>query len=413
MNSVELAIYNLVKNNPKTKSKLVAAYQSILSIIPQEKFKSDYQPTVREGYFYGFHDKSPFNKKGDKLLSHKQTIKNRIVRAGDTSEIGFFAGENWCDFTSLGSTNAWNWQLGSMLHWHDPERDTIAYNVFTNSGDHVSRIIDRDGSILHEFNRPIVHSHGAAKLASSYDFDRVEKAMPGYGAVRTSPQPSNQDDSFRIFSTATGRTTYEISLEEAASIAPHPSMAGAFHFFHHSLFNPSGNRCFFLHRWVDRNDRRWTRMFSVAGDGSDLHLFPMDEMVSHITWASDQKLIAYARMPAEGDGYYIITDKTNQYQKVLSDHLNSDGHPTMCQDREIIITDTYPDRFRNQNLFLYNTKTNKLENLCRTHLPKHLKKELQVDLHPRLHPTHPVACFDSGHTGTRSLVTLNFSRATE
>ena len=89
-------------------------------------------------------------------------------------------------------------------------------------------------------------------------------------------------------------------------------MDDAFHFFHHSLFSPDSRRLFFLHRWVDANARLWTRMFSAAPDGSDLFLFPMDEMVSHVTWASPSEVFGYVRYPGQGDGYYLIEDRTGR-----------------------------------------------------------------------------------------------------
>ena len=75
-----------------------------------------------------------------------------------------------------------------------------------------------------------------------------------------------------------------------------------------------------------------------------------------------------------------------------------------------MITDTYPDRFRNQFLVLGLPDGQRRIDLARTHLPMRFKRELQVDLHPRLHPSRPIACADTGHTGTRALMTVDFSR---
>lgn len=236
--------------------------------------------------------------------------------------------------------------------------------------------------------------------------------MPGYGAVLPpSPAREEKKEFFRVWEPETGRITFEISLAEVRLIDPMPSMEGAFHFFHHALFNPEGTRLFFLHRWVDKNMRRWTRMFTVAENGDDLYLFPMREMVSHITWASNSEVFTYARSPEHGDGYFLVEDRTGRMTPFFRPRLNSDGHPTMDKRRGYVITDTYPDRFRNQYLYLGDILTQSLKVLCRTHLPRQFRRELQVDLHPRLHPTRDVACFDSGHRGGRSLLTLDFSGA--
>jgi hypothetical protein len=314
------------------------------------------------------------------------------------------------EFVPLARTTGWNWQLGSMLQWCGTRPQAVAHND-VRAGRPVGVIRGIDGVILAELERPVAHLTGDGSLACSYHFGRVETAMPGYGMVMPSAGASEGDGSFRVFETSGGGIRFEMSLAEAAAIEPHESMVGAFHFFHHALFNPGGTRLFFLHRWLDRNSRRWTRMFSVGADGRDLYLFPMDEMVSHITWVSDTEVFAYARYPGEGDGYFRIEDRTGRATRYFENVLDSDGHPTFDEGRGLILTDSYPDRFRNQSLLLGSPSGKSAIRLCRTHLPRKFRGALQVDLHPRLHPSRSIACFDSGHTGTRSLVTLDFSSA--
>lgn len=407
MNKLELLVYNLVKDNPVLKHRIVDLYQSVLGLIPQQALHCALPHRVRSGYFYGFHDKSPFAPDGGGLLAHRNLIGDRTVQPGDQAEVGMFQGDDWQQFVKLGTTTAWNWQLGSMLQWCGA--DQVAFNTLTN-GEPTTKVVGLHGAPVATWPFPVVHISPDGLYASSYDFLRVEAAMPGYGAVVTSPKlDDHQRTAFRIFRCRDGMVSYELSLREAAAISPHTSMDGAFHFFHHALFDPTSKRSFFLHRWVDRNDRRWTRMFSVGLDGNELFLFPMDEMVSHITWADERHVFAYARMPDQGDGYYLIEDRTGQAKRHFSQVLNSDGHPTYDPQRGIVITDTYPDRFRNQFLVLGRPATEQRIDLARTHLPKCFRRETQVDLHPRLHPSRPVVCVDTGHTGTRALMTIDFS----
>lgn len=409
MNKLELIIYNFVKDNPVLKQRIVDLYQATLGLVPQKRLVSHFPITERPGYFFGFHDKSPFSADGTALLAHRNLIGNRSVRAGDAAEVGVFTGANWAEFRSLGRTTGWNWQLGSMLQWFGTSNDCVVYNT-VNSGQAVAVVQGLDGKLRAQWPHPVVHVSPDGRHACSYNFYRVEAGMPGYGIVLDQPSLGNDHDNyFRVFSTADGIASFELSLAEAAARTHHPSMVGAFHYFHHALFNPTSQRVFFLHRWLDTNRRRWTRLFSVGVDGSDLYLFPMDEMVSHITWASASAIFSYLRYPGQGDGYYLVEDCTGQARRYFENVLNSDGHPTMDPRRGIVITDTYPDRFRNQFLVLGLSETGRRIDLCRTHLPALFKRELQVDLHPRLHPHLNVACVDSGHSGTRSLLTVDFS----
>lgn len=406
MNRLELLIYNLVKDRPVLKQLIVDIYQNTLALVPQKPIVTSLPYQVRPGFFYGFHDKSPFSSDGRFLLAHRNLVGDRSLRPGDAAEVGFFYGEDWSQFNLLGRTTAWNWQLGSMLQWKGP--DHVVFNTLIE-GEPRAQVIGLDGSMSAQWPFPVAHVSLDGQYASSYDFLRVEAMMPGYGAVVATPQLDDvRRNPFRIFRTDDARVCFELSLEEAAAIQPHPSMDGSFHFFHHALFNPASKRSFFLHRWVDDSNRRWTRMFSVGVNGEDLYLFPMNEMVSHITWASEHHVFAYARMPGEGDGYFLIEDRTGIYQRYFGSVMNSDGHPTFDLQRRIVLTDTYPDRFRNQYLVLGLADGERRINLACTHLPRRFKRELQVDLHPRLHPSQPVACVDTGHIGTRALMTINF-----
>lgn len=83
----------------------------------------------------------------------------------------------------------------------------------------------------------------------------------------------------------------------------------------------------------------------------------------------------------------------------------------MDKERNIILTDTYPDRFRNQNLVLCKIDSEERINLCKTHLPKLFKYDLQVDLHPRLHPIKNIACVDAAFKNVHSLITIDFNGA--
>ncbi len=409
MNGLEKIIYNKVKNNPQLKQRIVDMYQLIMSIFPQKPFITTPPYYAREGYFYGFHDKSPFSPDGEKLLAHKNIIGNNLVKANDEVEVGYFVGQNWTEFIHVDKSASWNWQLGSMLQWCGKSNTKFAYNKL-NRDKHVSIIYNIENSQSIEYDWPIVHISGDQKYACSYDFSRVEYAMPGYGYVSTHKEYTEYDSSFCVFNLADGKLKFKISLTQIVSIDPHSSMNLAFHFFHHALFNPSSTRILFLHRWIDINGRRWTRMFSVDVDGSNLYLFPMDEMVSHITWASENEIFGYLRYPNDGEGYYLIEDLNGRYFRLFEDIISSDGHPTMDKCRGYVITDTYPDRVRNQYLILALLDSGKRIDLCRTHLPKLFTRELQVDLHPRLHPFLHITCFDSGHQGNRSLLTLDFSK---
>lgn len=412
MNRVEKLIYDLVKDNPRLKSRIVKAYQAVCAIVPQRSLVSTYPVSVRDGYFYGFHDKTPFSADNSRLLAHRSLIGDVHVCAGDTAEVGFFEGHGWSDFRALGTTSAWDWQLGSMLQWRGKSSEQIAFNDIV-AGRIGARIVTTSGKSLAALPFPVVHVSPDGLLASTYCFRRVGRAMPGYGVRfdRDDGVPMHAfscEDSaaFRVMRLEDGAEVFSVGLEQVSRIDPHPSMEGAFHYFHHSLFSPSGRRLFFLHRWVDRNERRWTRMFGCDADGGNLHLFPTHEMVSHIGWIDDDNVLAYARTSEHGDGYYIFPWHQKRYTRVAQRFFNSDGHPMKSPVGDYFVTDSYPDRFRNQGLWLYSWRRDEAIKLARINLPRRFAEDLQVDLHPRFDRSGTTICFDSGHTSTRSLCTI-------
>lgn len=418
MNRLERAVYDFVKNNPVLKLKIVRAYQLVCGLVPQKSLRSVHPIITRQGYFFGFHDKTPFSLDNTSLLAHRPLIDNRSVRPGDRAEVGFFAGEDWQDFRRLGDTTAWDWQLGSMLQWRGKRTGELVFNDIVD-GRIGARILDMEGTLLSQLPRPVVHVSPCGSWASTYCFRRVGKALPGYG-VRIAGDderpregftvPDSPD--FAVFSLADGSTRFSIGLDAIQAIAPHPSMSGSLHFFHHSLFSPSGTRLFFFHRWLDRTGRYWTRIFACnAADGSNLVLLATHEMVSHVGWIDDDRLLAYARTRAGGDGYYLLPANGEQAEPVAAHAFTSDGHPMWSPKGSAFVTDSYPDRFRNQYLYQYDMDTHTATTILRTHLGRAFLNDLQVDLHPRFDRSGEVICFDSGHPGVRSLCTVAMPRA--
>ena len=407
MNALEKIVYDIVKRNPNLKAGIVRTYQALFAVVPFARLQSIAPVNVRDGYFFGFHDKCPWSDGNKHLLAHRVLTGNRIVRQGDEIEVGYFSGSEWQEFNAVAKTQAWDWQLGSMLQWLNKQQ--LLFNDF-NEGRYCSKIHDIDDSKTRTLERPIVAASPDATTGVSYDFDRVHVAMPGYGYACRSAVPAWKDADYPdqgklyVVNLLNGNSEVLFTLDDILQIDHEPSMDGAFHFFHHVLFSPNSQRFVFFHRWVCNGNQRFTRMFSCAIDGSDLHRFPTDGMVSHIGWRDSSHIFAYARVAGE-DGYYLFEDQSDRYERIGEESFNSDGHPQYSR-QGLVLTDTYPDRFRLQYLAVYDPARKSRTDIARTRLPWRLHEELRVDLHPRWDRDGSIVCFDSGHTGTRSLCTM-------
>lgn len=188
-------------------------------------------------------------------------------------------------------------------------------------------------------------------------------------------------------------------------------MRDAYHFFTHCLFAPEGDRFLFLHRWFKEGKRLFSRMITCNLEGNDIHILPTGDMVSHITWIDRRRILAYCNTNKFGDGYHIFEDLSNDYVRIGEKHYSSDGHPQFSRANRKIVTDTYPNRFRIQELSIYNIQTDEKELIAKLKSPNRFKDTIRCDLHPRWNWQGDQLCFDSTHTGVRALCTINLKHS--
>lgn len=408
MNSIERFIYNKVRFSPKIKKGIVNIYQRLFSIIPIKKIKSDYNITVREGYFFGFHDKCPWSYDNKLLLAHKYNLDLKMPAENDKVEIGYFSGDDWMEFKLLDSTSTWNWQMGSMLQWVG-DTDTIIFNDF--DGKHcISKIIDVNGKLVKKYKKPIAAVSPDGNLALSHSFIRLREAAPAYGYANGDEKSADSklpnDDGIYILDLKTGKHDLLFSLSEIANSYDKGFPDEPYHYFTHCLFSPSGKRFAFYHRWVGKNNQTWTRLLTCKIDGTDVYEFDFSGVVTHLAWQDDMHLLAYGLKDKLGDYYYLLTDKTNNFKIIGEEVFTSDGHPQFSPDKRSIITDSYPDRLRRQYLINYNIKNSIRNYIAVIKSPLKFTGDIRCDLHPRWDRLGKYVAFDSSHTGERSLCTV-------
>lgn len=404
MNRVERFVYDLVKRNPRLKGYVRDIYQRLYALKPTKDLESEFNILCREGYFFGYYDKSPWSRDNSLLLAHNFDIPLRMPEKDDHVRVGYFEGSN---YRVLGTTRAWNWQQGSMLQWVG-ESSHIAFNDFDGQR-HVAKIVDIDGQEVSRLPVPLAALSQDGNKGLSYSFERLRGCASGYsyanGPDLNSGVEAPSSDGLYLIEVHTGETNLLFSLQEMAGFQPEESMRGAYHYFNHCGFSPSGERLVFLHRWQQAG-REWTRMISCNCQGEKLHIFPTSEMVSHFAWKDDHSILAWARVSDIGDRYYLFEDQKESFLVIGEDWFTSDGHPTYANHKRLILTDTYPDRSRISNLIVYDTVEEKRYDIAKLRSPFKYTGDVRCDLHPRWSPDDRMVCFDSVHTGQRSLCTV-------
>ncbi|PKA96787.1 hypothetical protein B0O79_0426 [Flavobacteriaceae bacterium MAR_2009_75] len=423
MNRVEKIVYDLVKKKPRIKFFLRNTYQTLCDFIPVKNEISRFPIEVREGFFFGFHDKCPFSADDTMLLGCMFSIPLRMPRSDDKLTIGYFNGDNYSSFNKFYETRSWNWHQGCQLQWRGSSNELV-FNDFNGKINH-GKVYNINTSEFRDLSRAISTVSSDGSWAAGYSFERIHRYMPGYGYPHGHRNDIDnvapETDGLYSVDMETGKSSLIVSISRVASFEPNiEMMKGGKHFISHAIISPNSKRVMFLHRWVKNDLRhRWSRMFTCDKDGGNLYLFPTHEMVSHMAWKNDGKLLAYCRLKNEMEGYVLFEDQNiTNYEFIGKNHFTSDGHPSFDKSDKWMITDTYPDRFRRQKLLLFDTKSNQVEELA---LLKHYKKysqstelnaRLSCDLHPRWNREGSIVCFDSVHTGKRSLCTMNIKQIT-
>ncbi len=417
MNKIEKFVYDILKHNPKLKLAIRNQYQRIFDLLPTPLPVSAYEISARQGYFFGFHDHTPFSGDNKKLLAHRYNIPLRIPQLGENIEIGYFDGDNFQEFHPITFSKAWSWHLGAKLQWRGSSNQVV-FNDHENDKN-ISRIVDIETKEDIRMPEEIGSVSPDGQWAVGYSFSRVEKCMPGYGYPYTVNDPEKdvaipERHGIHRINLDNRDTQLLFSISDIAKMEPNQNMQGAYHFFSHIVFSPDSKRFIFLHRWIVNSVyNRYSRMVSSDINGKDIYIFPTINMVSHIGWQDDNHVIAYSRVPKYDDQYVVFQDQAKEiYQIIGEDVFNSDGHPSFDPTKRWIVTDTYPDRRRIQNLIVYDTKEEKRYDIAKLPMPKCFQSKTPFahwtcDLHPRWDREGRYICFDSTYTGTRSLCTID------
>lgn len=95
---------------------------------------------------------------------------------------------------------------------------------------------------------------------------------------------------------------------------------------------------------------------------------------------------------------------------VGKDVMTKNGHCTYLPGNEWILNDIYPDKDRNQEVYIYNVVTGKKVSLGAFYSPPEYTGEWRCDTHPRFSPDGCSVTIDSPHGGNgRQLYLIDIS----
>jgi hypothetical protein len=350
-------------------------------------------------HWFGYYDKLEFDPTGRFVLGMEVDFEHRSPKATDSIAVGMVDLQEGNRWIPLGQSIAWCWQQGCMLQWIPKRPTEVIWNDRVD--DHyVSRILDVKTRRLRTIQHPIYALSPDGRTAISTCFSRLGDVRPGYGYVGV-PDPyahelaPNRSGLYRV-DLESGTQAMLFSFAEIAGLGPEKAtMEGAKHKFNHLLFNQDGSRFIFLHRWKGPKGRE-TRMLTAAADGSELRIVDDNGLTSHFIWRDPRHILAFSEQPSHGKGFYLFEDRKDGKPQIVGHGvMTRDGHCTYLPGNSWILNDSYPDKKRMQNPYLYEVASGRTKPLGHFLSPPEYTGEWRCDTHPRFSPDGRSVVIDS------------------
>jgi len=364
-----------------------------------------------EESFFGYYDKSPMNKDGNYIVFHSSPFSStKNPKSEKSLNICLL---NTADNSSqvIGTTNAWNWQQGSRLQWLDNIR--FIFNDFDeHKKKYISRICNaQDYKFEKDIDFPVYDVF--SNFSISLNFDRLALLTPDYGYFGSKVKqykdlPALDKDG--IFKTilSKNKTRLLYSFEDIIATHNDKTMEQAKHLINHIMISPNGSRFMFIHRWFEKGIK-YHGLLLAKTDGSSLKCLIDNVMISHCTWYGNETIIGYLEFEGKA-GYYQINLKNNKISPLTIEGIDSvgDGHPSIYKGQ--MVFDSYPDKSRMKDLYLFNLQTKKLEKAGEFLEPVKYYEDTRCDLHPCWNFTGDKIFINSVHEGRRFLYQIDLTQ---
>jgi len=364
-------------------------------------------------HWFGYYDKLQFDPANRNALAMEVDFEGRSPRPGDAIQLGMVDLRDNDRWIALGQTTAWCWQQGCMLQWLPGSKSEVIWND-REGGQYVSRILDVKTRKRRTLPGPIYAVSPDGRWAVCPDLRRLADTRPGYG-YNGIPDPNRdvlapEDAGIWRMDLRTGRRKLIFSIADAVRIpCPRFDWTGAKHWFNHLLFAPDGKRFIFLHRWTGgaAGGRRVTRMFTANLDGKEPHIVDDYGGMSHFIWRDPTHILGWAGRPENQGAFYLYEDRATRVEAIGAGVMTSDGHCTYLPGNRWILCDTYPDKQRNQNPYLFDTQTKTRHPLGHFLSPQPYEGEWRCDAHPRMSRDGRLVTIDSPHAGGRQIYLID------
>jgi len=360
-------------------------------------------------HFFGYYGITPWNRSGTKLVCLQTDFQDHLPSPDEAASICLVDPASGATRV-IGSTHAWNFQQGAMLHWNPlkPE-DEILFNE-RRDGEIVTALLDVNTGYRRIISRAINAVSHSGRYALGLTYGRLTRMRPVVGYVGLSdpnpddPHPDN--DGVFLIDLKTGASTLVVSISTVFRqlVETHPELKDRHMWINHTVFNRDDTRFFFLARcWKTEGGKKQleSAMFTANLDGSDLReVVPFGKGVSHFEWRNAREIMATFRLNGEEMRHVLFTDGGSDFRSIGEGFLRGDGHCSFAPDGNWLVTDRNDSKTGSKSLLLYDMKSRTGLELGNFPMGEYLGGDLRCDLHPRWNRKGTVICFDALETAT-------------
>ena len=408
---LEQFINSILNKFPRLKKIIKRFYQKIMYAI-SPKIKSEgniirITPDDEYEYFFGYYDKSPWDATEKYMLCLRVKNAWKEVAPKEKAEIVLIDTKNSNEVQVIAETSTWNVQQGCMLQWLGPKYDKeIIYNDFRN-GKYCSVICNVFTQEERIIDFPIYAVSNMGDFAFSLDFSRLHRLRPGYGYSNIEEKTKNEKmpDSCCVWyiDLKANKVSEYLNFQDFYNFEKREEMIDAEHKVNHIMISPNNKKIMIIHRWF-KGQKKYSRLITCNIKTKKLFNLSDDNMVSHCSWKNNDQILAFLHKNKEGNGYFLMNDGSKKYIHCFPDICN-DGHPSYSPNGKYIVTDTYPNRARIQEVKIIdsNEEKNNVKVIAKVFSPFKYDNDTRCDLHPRWNRKGDKICIDSTFEGKREL----------
>ena len=384
--------------------------------------------------FFGYFNKSPISLNKKFIVFHSSNFKGRMPRQGEKIDIILYDTLKK-KYSKLDTTVSWNWQLGSMLQWLDPNR-RIIYNTFeSNKPGTTIYDIHRDVKEKHPYNMIAINNKLSCYL--SINFNLLNDVREGYGY--NYGQKYNKEFYFIEYDYQNKKVNFKLDNK----FFQNNNISVKNHSVEHFEYSPSGKMISFLERWDIANLQRFSRLVIIDRRNKKNIFSTNCGRVTHYIWLNDNEIIFFGSSSSfatnkfrnkkphifnkllklykymkfdrinfiknnlNGDGFKHLNLKSKQIIDLPINKKYGDGHPTFNQDQNKIYIDTYPDQKGMCYLYAFDFNTNKTYLIKKFYIDiKSINTGYRTDLHPKISFSNDLIFLDYEDTKKRKILSF-------